>query len=172
MSSAIAELMTLCFSFPFRIRGRPQCLHQCIHVTFPVLSLQVHLHQPLPWKTGLAVGTSVACDSVNQALNCHWALACRSPADALVLAANTTAYSIASLFSTKRNSEGPRFCIQNECSGEFLFRPSDHHPNVSTSSIEAALFRGLTTQTNGLTATRLHSLRAKLIDRACPSLSC
>ena len=45
----------------------------------------------------MAVGTLVACDSVDQALTCRWVLACHSPADALVLAGNKTASSITSV---------------------------------------------------------------------------
>ena len=46
----------------------------------------------------VAVGTLVACDTVNQALTCHWGVACRSPADVLVLAVNKTGSSITSVF--------------------------------------------------------------------------
>ena len=56
------------------------------------------LHQPpaqekkgwLDVSIEVAVGTWVACDSVDQALTCRWVLACHSPADALVLAGNKT----------------------------------------------------------------------------------
>ena len=73
-----------------------------------MLGLQVCLCQP-PGKPRLAgdtdvdasiemaVGTLVACDSVDQALTCLWALACQSPTDALMLAANNPAFSIASV---------------------------------------------------------------------------
>ena len=43
----------------------------------------------------MAVGTLVACDSVDRALTCLWALTCHWPEDALVLAAYNPAFSIA-----------------------------------------------------------------------------
>ena len=43
----------------------------------------------------MAVGTLVACDTVDQMLTCLWAPAWHSPADALVLAAHNPAFDIA-----------------------------------------------------------------------------
>ena len=89
----------------------PQRQHLVTHcASFPALGLQVRLHDPPTQEKRLcctlagdtdvdvsivvAVGTLVACNSVAQALTFQWALACRSPADALVLAANKTASGI------------------------------------------------------------------------------
>ena len=59
----------------------------CIRGKFPALGLQVRFHQSQAQKTRLAgdtdvvsrvaVGTSVACGRVEQALTSHWALGCR-----------------------------------------------------------------------------------------------
>ena len=105
--------------------------------TLPVLGLQVRLRQPSAQENmglagdtdvdasiEMAVGTLVACDSVDQALTCLWALACRSPVDGVVLA-------VGRLLSFQRNSDGPRFCTRSEGSGKFLFRASGRHPNIS-----------------------------------------
>ena len=98
-----------------------------------------------------AVGSLVACDSACQVLTCH------SNADSLVLAANNTVLSIASI--SRRNSDGPRFYIWHKGGSEFLFRASGRHSNVWILSLYALFLRGLTTQTDGWTVTQLHASR-------------
>ena len=73
----------------------------------------------------IAVGTLVACDSVDQALTCRCALACHSPADALVPAANKTASSITGVSSTKRHNDGPHFDTRRSGRDLVLDRPED-----------------------------------------------
>ena len=63
----------------------------------------------------VAVGTLVACHSANQALTCRWALACRSPVDALVLAVHKTA----------RNK---RRCLRSERRKQSLSLPTFRPP--------------------------------------------
>ena len=63
------------------------------------------------------------------------------------------------LLRDRRTNDGFCFHTRKEGSSEFLFRPSGHYPNVSTSSIEAVSLWGLTTQTDESTVTRLHLSR-------------
>ena len=145
--------------------------HQCIRVTLPCSARKCVCTSLPPRNTRLAgdtdvdvgiemaISTLVACDRVEQAKTCRWALACRSPVDALVVAANKTAFSITGRFlSTRRNNDGPRFCTRNEGNGEFPFRVG-RHPNVQVPLVEALLLRGLNIRVDGPTPTRPHGSR-------------
>ena len=108
----------------------------------------------------VAVPTLVACDSVDEALTCHWAVACRFACGRTrACGQQDWLQHHEHLLRTKRKSDGSCLYIRSEGSVEFLFRPSDRHPDVSTSSIEAAFLRGLTTKTNGSTVTKLRVSR-------------
>ena len=102
----------------------------------------------------------VACDSVDEALTCHWAVACRFACGrARACGQQDWLQHHEHLLRTKRNCDGPCLYIRSDGSVEFLFRPSDRHPDVSTSSIAAAFLRRLTTKTNGSTVTKLRVSR-------------
>ena len=69
----------------------------------------------------------------------------------------------------------PGLChTRHKGKGEFLFRASGRHPNVRISSDETLFLRGMTTRTDGLTATKLHVSRTlrtiwPLLRRMCCS---
>ena len=86
----------------------------------------------------MALGTLVACGSVNQALACRWALACHWPVIGLSLACRCARARGQEDFlwhhgrplGTKRNSRGPRFHVRNEGNSDFTLRASGRHPCV------------------------------------------
>ena len=107
---ASAQLRLSAFAVGRNVELVPLTQKECIPDRFPALGLQLRRHQPPTQEKRLccrlavdtdvdvsfwvAVGTLVACDSFDQVLTCHCALACRSPQDAPVLAVNKTSSSI------------------------------------------------------------------------------
>ena len=108
-----------------------------VRAVFPVLGLQVQLHQPaaVENKAGWRHGR-----------RCRYRSA-RGQRDCLRHQGR--------LLSTRRNSDGPRFYTGNEGSGKFLCRASGRHPNVRVPLVEALLQRGWNTRTDGLTVMKL-----------------
>ena len=87
----VQQCVFLCFSSPFRNRGTPQCSPSvpsrdvsCTRLASACASASPPGKTRLAGDTDvdvgieMAVGTLVACDSVNHALTCRWALACLS----------------------------------------------------------------------------------------------